>query len=282
MRSHLVSGLILAAAIVAFPAAPASAQVLIWSLPKEDGTWVRFEGTYKQTRNRPDAKLGDEMLEWRSELTISLVGSETAEFTDKDAEGKDRTREVPCRWVEFKSQTKPGGLDIPAGPGDTFVYKVLIPAERVIGDIVDQQGIPATFLPIVKGWRKVGQRDAEEVAEKALAVYPTISLVTYYPNLKAEGDENEQVQIGADAVAARPFKGSRVLRKNTNRSTNAATLWRSDEVPFGLARFQVTLTQEKKDISAGVDEFRQTSLIEVDMSVVATGADARSELGDGQ
>src|SRR5262245_21806858 len=120
MRSHLVSGLVLAAVFVAFPAAPASAQVLIWSLPKEDGTWVRFEGTYKQTRNRPDAKLGDEMLEWRSELTISVVGSETAEFTDKDADGKDRLREVPCRWVEFKSQTKPGGLDIPAGPGDTF------------------------------------------------------------------------------------------------------------------------------------------------------------------
>jgi hypothetical protein len=282
MRAHFFASLILALAIVSLPAAPAAAQVLIWSLPKEDGAWVRFEGTYKQTRNRPDAKLGDEMLEWRSELTISAVGSETAEFTDKDAEGKDRTREVPCRWVEFKSLTKPGGLDVPAGPGDTFVYKVLIPAERVIGDVVDQQGIPATFLPIVKGWRKIGQRDAEEVTEKALAVYPTISLVTYYSNLKAEGDESEQLQIGADAVAARPFKGSRVFRKNTSRSTNAATLWRSDEVPFGLVRFQVTLTQEKKEISASADEFKQTSLVEVDMTVVATGNGARSELGDGQ
>jgi hypothetical protein len=173
-------------------------------------------------------------------------------------------------------------LDVPAGPGDTYIYKVLIPAERVIGDIVDEQGIPATFLPVVKGWRKIGQRDAEEVTEKALAVYPTISLVTYYSNLKAEGEESQQVQVGADAVTARLFKGSRVFQKNTNRSTNAATLWRSDEVPFGLARFQVSVTQEKKELSATADEFKQTSLIEVEMAVVATGNDARSELGDGQ
>jgi len=282
MRGYLFAALTLVAAFAAFPTSPASAQVLIWSVPKEDGAWVRFEGTYKQTRNRPDAKLGDEMLEWRSELTISAVGGETAEFTDKDAEGKDRTREVPCRWVEFKSVTKPNGLDIPAGPGDTYLYKVLIPAERVTGDIVDEQGIPVTYLPIVKGWRKIGQRDAEEVTEKALAVYPTISLVTYYPNLKAEGEESEQVQVGADTVAARLYKGSRVFQKNTNRSTNAATLWRSDDVPFGLARLQVSLTQEKKELAASADEFRQTSLIEVDMAVVATGNDARSELGDGQ
>jgi hypothetical protein len=282
MRGYLFAAVTLAAAFTAFPTPSASAQVLIWSLPREDGAWVRLEGTYKQTRNRPDAKLGDEMLEWRSELTISAVGSETAEFTDKGADGKDRTREVPCRWVEFKSVTKPNGLDIPPGPGDTYIYKVLIPAERVIGDIVDEQGIPVTFLPIVKGWRKIGQRDAEEVTEKALAVYPTISLVTYYANLKAEGNESEQVQAGADTVAARLYKGSRVFQKNTNRSTNAATLWRSDDVPFGLARLQVTLTQEKKDLAASADEFKQTSLVEVDMAVVATGNDARSELADGQ
>ncbi len=280
MRANLIAGLTLAGALTVLPLSPASAQVLIWSLPKEDGTWVRFEGTYKQTRTRTNAAAGDEMLEWQSELTISAVGSDAGEIDGTDEAGKPVKREVPCRWVEFKSITKPSGLDKQPGPGDTFVYKVLIPEEAVIGATVDKEGIPVTFLPIARGWRKVGQRDAEAVTEKALAVYPTISLMTYYPDLKAEGEESEQVQVGGEAVAARLYKGSRLFKSATSRSTNAAALWRSDEVPFGLARFHVSLTLEKKDLAASADEFKRASLIEVDMAAVATGKDARSELGD--
>lgn len=249
------------------PAAPASAQMLIWNLPKEDGVWVRFEGAYKQTRARPNANAGDENLEWRSELTISSVGRETVDGDE-------------CRWVEFKAITKPNGLEQKPGPGDTFVYKVLIPENRVIGKTVDADTIPVTYLPIVKGWRKVGGRDPQPVNEKALAVYPTISLVTYYPNLKPEG-EAEPLQVGGMAVSARLWKGERSFENATSRSTNAASLWLCDEVPFGLARFQVTLTQDKKDLAASADEFKRASLIEVDMAIVATGNDARSELGDG-
>ena len=280
MRPKLIAGLIITGALLALPFPTASAQVLIWSLPKEDGTWVRLEGAYKQTRARANAAAGDEMLEWRSELTISSVGSETAEFSDKDSEAKDRTREVPCRWVEFKSVTRPNGLDKQVGPAETIVYKVLIPEEAVIGATADKDGIPVTFLPIVKGWRKVGQRDAEAVTEKALAVYPTISLVTYYPDLKPAADEAEQVPIGGETVAARLYRGSRVFKNPTSRSTNAAALWRSDDVPFGLARLQLTLTLEKKELAASADEFKQASLIELEMAVVATGTDARSELGE--
>ncbi len=280
MRANLIAALTLAGALAGLPLPTASAQVLIWSLPKEDGTWVRFEGTYKQTRARANAAAGDEMLEWQSELTISAVGSEKGEIEGTDDAGKPVKKEVPCRWVEFKSITKPSGLDKPAGPGDTFVYKVLISEEAVIGETVDKDGIPVTFLPIARGWRKVGQRDAEAVTEKALAVYPTLSLVTYYPNLKPEGDESEQVQIGGEAVAARLYKGSRIFKNTTSRSTNAASLWRSDQVPFGLARFQVSLTLEKKDLAASAEEFKRNSLIEQEMTVVATGNDARSELGD--
>jgi hypothetical protein len=282
MRANLIAGLTLAGALVGLPYSTASAQVLIWSLPKEDGTWVRFEGTYKQTRARANAAAGDEMLEWRSELTISAVGSENGEIDGTDDAGKPVKNEVPCRWIEFKSITKPNGLDKQPGPGDTFVYKVLVSEEAVIGETADKKGIPVTFFPIARGWRKVGQRDAEAVTEKALAVYPTVSLVTYYPNLSAEGDESEQVQIGAEAVTARPFKGSRVLKNPTSRSTNAATLWRSDQVPFGLTRFQVSLTVEKKDLAASADEFKRASLSEQEMTVVATGIDARSEIGDAE
>jgi hypothetical protein len=278
MRARLTAGFTLIAAAFVLPLPTASAQILIWSLPKEDGTWVRFEGTYKQNRTRTN---DNELLEWQSVLTISSVGSEMAEFVVKDDVGKDVGKKVPCRWVEFKSLTKPNGLEKPPGPGDTFVYKVLIPEERVIGESI-REGIPVTYLPIVKGWRKVGQRNPEVVAEKALAVYPTISLVTYYPDLKAEGNEKEELQIAGEAVAAQLYKGTRVMQKTTQRSTNVASLWRSDGVPFGLARFQVALTVENKDLTASADEFKQSSLIEVDMTVVATGTDARSELGDGE
>jgi hypothetical protein len=271
MRAKLNAVLILIVGSLLLPASRASAQILIWSVPKENGAWVRFEGTYRQTRSRPNAAAGDEQLEWRSELTISEVGREKADF--------DGEKDVPCRWVEFKSLTKPNGLEKQPGPGDTFIYKVLIPENRVIGKTVDSDNIPVTYLPIVKGWRKVGLRDPEKVTEKALAVYPTIALVTYYADLAPEGNE-ETLQLGGEQVSARPFKGSRVFQKATSRSTNAASLWLSDAVPFGLARFQVTLTQEQKELAATADEFKRASLTEVEMAVVATGNDARSELGD--
>src|SRR5579864_8593884 len=187
MRASLIGGLALMVASLAVPATPASAQILIWNVPKENGAWVRFEGTYRQTRSRPNATAGDELLEWRSELTISEVGREKVDF--------DGEKDVPCRWVEFKSLTKPNGLEKQPGPGDTFIYKVLIPENRVIGKTVDEQKIPVTFLPIVKGWRKVGGRDAEPVSERALAMPPTVVLATYYPDLKAEGNQGEKLQV---------------------------------------------------------------------------------------
>src|SRR5260370_29473711 len=111
MGARLTGSLALTVASVALPAAPASAQILIWNMPKEQGAWVRFEGTYRQTRSRPNATAGDEQLEWRSELTISDVGREKADFEG----GKN----VPCRWVEFQSLPNPNALEKQPGPGDT-------------------------------------------------------------------------------------------------------------------------------------------------------------------
>jgi hypothetical protein len=272
MRGKLIGLVTLVVAWLGGWAAPASAQMLIWSLPEDEGAWIRFEGTYKQTRARPNSNAGDEVLEWRSELTISSLGRENAALS----EGGE---EVPCRWVEFKTDTKPAGIDKKAGPADQYVYKVLIPEHRVIGKTVDDDAIPVTFLPIVKGFRRVGLRDVEPVTEKALAVYPTVALVTYYPDLKAEGD-GEQLQVGGNSVEAKLFKGNRIVRRNTSRSTNSASLWRSNDVPFGLVRYQVSLTSEQKDVSANDAEFQRTSLVEVDMTAVAVGNDSRSELPD--
>src|SRR5262245_46496972 len=149
MRTKAVGMLL---AVIAWLGAPSlsSAQMLIWNLPNDDGVWVRFEGAYKQTRARPNSNAGDENLEWGRQLTISSVGRETVD-------GR------ACRWVEFKSITKPSGLEQKPGPGDSYIYKVLIPEDHVIGKTVDAETIPVTYLPIVKGWRKVGEREPQPV-----------------------------------------------------------------------------------------------------------------------
>ena len=51
-----------------------SAQGLIWSLPEQEGTWVRYEGEYKQVEFRPGVATGDQVFTWRRNVTIkSLV-----------------------------------------------------------------------------------------------------------------------------------------------------------------------------------------------------------------
>lgn len=266
-------GFMLAALWLGVGGRSAEAQILIWSLPKEDGAWIRFEGTYRQTQARPDSNAGDEQLEWRTELMISSVGKAPAEF---------QGAETPCRWVEFKSVTKANDLEKQPGPGGVYWYKVLIPESRVIGKVADDDGIPVTFLPIVRGYRKVGTRAVEPVSERALAVYPTIAPVTYYPNLKAEGTEPTELQLplANTPVPARVFKGSRVFETNLMRSTNSGVLWLSDAVPFGLAKLQVSVTRDEKSLNAPVDAFRRKSQVEVEISAVAQGTDAKTELPD--
>jgi hypothetical protein len=263
--------IVLAAGFVAMSAGTAQAQILIWSLPKNDKAWVRYEGTHKQSQARPESNAGDEKLEWRSELTISSLGTTRAMF-----EGK----EVPCRWVEFKSITKPEDLEKPPGPGGVKWYKVLIPESRVTGKVEDDEKMPVTFLPIVKGYRKVSGRDVEQVSERVLTVYPTIAFVDYYPDLKQDTSEpaTEQLAVSPSPVPVRVMKGSRVLQNDRSRSTNSATLWLSDAVPFGLAKFRVTTTYEEKGQTAAVSDFRRKSAVEVQLSAVAQGTDAKSEL----
>lgn len=271
MRRSIVMSWALAALWLGLSAGAAQAQVLIWSLPEKDGAWVRFEGTYRQTQARPESNAGDEALAWRSELTISSVGKTKAAF-----EGD----EVPCRWVEFKTITKVDDLEKQPGPGGTYVYKVLIPEKFVIGKPVDDEGLPVTFIPIVKGYRKVSGREVESVSERVLAVYPTIAPVTYYANLEvdASAPKQERLPVAIDAIPVRVMKGSRVLEGSQTRSTNTAVLTLSEAVPFGLARFRVEQSREERGLTRATEQFRRKSLIEVEMTAVKAGTDAKSEL----
>jgi len=167
----------------------ARAQGLILNLPK-DGAWVRFEGTVKQVEFRPEAPEGDISMEWIEHLTIKSVGREEAVHNGK---------KVPCRWVEIKVLTgKPSESGVEPGPVGERIYKVLVPEERVIGEVADAEKIPFSYLDIVKGFRKmggtvtpipVGSRGTEGVFQ----VYPLVGPLMHYDAVEAAGRGDEEI-----------------------------------------------------------------------------------------
>lgn len=247
----------------------ARAQGLIWSLPT-DGAWVRYEGKYHQTEVRPESAEGNLELEWIQHLTIKSVGTETAEFQGK---------QVPCRWIELKSVTgKPSETGINPGPVGARILKVLVPEEAVTGQLVDKDNLPVVFLPVVKGYRKIGDGDVQPMDAKILQVYPFISLVQHYSELKpaAEGTEDPGITLGA--VTAKKLTGTQRLESPSNRTTSEAALWRSDDVPFGLAKWEVSMVRELKDPTEPRNDFQIVSQVKLEMSAHAQGADAQSEI----
>lgn len=275
----------------------ACAQGLIWSLP-EDGTWVEYQGTYTQKKARPNSDDGDLTIKWDQRLRISSVGTETVPLDGK---------ETACRWVEFKFErgrkedwADGGG----AGPFGTRIYKVLIPEDKVQGKIIDDETIPVRFIPVVKGFRKIGGRKAEPIGEKILSIYPMISLLMHYENLKeaspvddatlafwgklAEGDVggNDEEQPIRDwiesypigKITARLFQGRTEILTKTSHTNNVGHMWRSSDVPFGVAKWGVTVVREAKDEFAPETEFKQVSTVIVKLTATEKGTGARSEL----
>lgn len=269
MRRGVAAGLVVLG--VAMAAGPARGQGLVWSLPP-DGTWVRYAGDYVQTDTRADVVPGTpntEMLTWQRQLTISSVGGMQADYDGKT---------VPARWLEFKVVTGPvqNGMIVP-GPGGQRIYKVLVPESAVIGDVRDEAGIPVSYLPVIKGYRKLGEGEAQEITSGVLQVYPLLTLLEHYEDLKKVA-EGQDPGIPLGAVQATEYEGEKVFETRRMRSTNRAKLWRSPDVPFGLAKWTVTLQREVKEPSQPRSEFKETSTITETMAAQATGADAQSEL----
>lgn len=264
---------IAAALAVSLSAATASAQGLLVRLPAEDGVGVRYEGTYKQLVKRPNAVQGDTTIEWRRQLKISSVGKEEAEF-----QGKTQ----PCRWIEFKVQTghaKEGDID--AGPGSVRIYKVLV-AESVIRDTVNEpigegREIYSSYIPIVKGFRKFGDETAQPIDPPVLSIYPAISQLQLYRNLMANGDAAE-LQLPIPNITGTPFKGSLTTESPTRRTTNSAEIFRSESIPFGVAKWTAKTTTEEKPGTAARSEFTLTNEIVEEMSAFELLTGAESEL----
>ena len=243
-----------------------AAQGLILNLP-EDGMSVEYEGIMTQA-NGPDDQAP---LSWICELTIKSVGREDAEF-----EGKVQ----PCRWVEIKTLTgKSGAAGIDPGPVGARLYKILIPESKVIDGSVDAEGIPNDMMPIVKGFRRLGEDAARPITTPAIRFYPTMTLLTSYKNPETIATaDTPEVLIQDENITARRMKGTLVMESQKTRSVNEGEYWVSKDVPFGLARWVVTVTTYEKDSAAPVSEFRPVVVKKVDMKLRRKRDNAESEL----
>lgn len=278
----------------AFGPLPALAGGLVTDLPP-DGTWVRLEGTYKQTETRPDDTEGNlEIPEWVEHVTIKSVGTENATV---DGE------EVPCRWLEFRierGREKNGEID--TGVAGLEIYKVLVPenavgggaaapaevdpafgndapaAEQPAGESAGTKTtpLPASYLKIVKGFRKIGEGEPKPLNETALQLYPLGVMTGYYRNT-TKGDE-ESVEAGADSVKATSYAGELTVERSNSRTQQTSTVWRSPDVPFGIVRWTAKVTRQVKDEQAPRDDFKTVTEVETDVKFVEKGTDAMSEI----
>lgn len=241
----------------------ALAQGVVCQLP-EDGTWVKFEGTYAQTEIRPGTAAGKlEISPWIEHVWIKSVGAEMAEY---------KGEMTPCRWIEIKidrGREKDGKID--TGLTGTEIYKVLIPESAVIADNVDGDGVPVSFLPLVKGFRKLGKAEPKALAEPALQLYPLGILVGYYRELK-QTEESVDPEVGLEDVkTASQWQGQVTSERASSRTIMESTIWKSPKVPFGVARWSAKITREIKDAQEPRDGFKASSEVAIEMKARETG-----------
>ena len=134
-----------------------------------------------------------------------------------------------------------------------------------------------TFLPIVKGYRKVGDRAVEPLKTNVLRFYPMITMLEHYTQWDSVGEPG-MVDIPTGAVTAQAYKGSFDSESTTTRSHNEGTIWRTKEIPFGVAKWTVDVTRETKGGTQPRTDFKMTSRIHVEMSAHEVGQNAETEL----
>lgn len=247
----------------------AQAQGILWSLPP-DGTWVRMEGTLQQTEIRPDAAAGNLVIQWLRHVTIKSVGKEDAEFNGET---------VPCRWIEIKVVTgKESEAGIDPGPVGTRIVKALVPESRITGKTTYGDAVPVAYIPVVKGWRKMGEGPVEPINSNVLNIYPLLSPLMHYRKLDAaEGDEDPMVKL-PDVTSAKKYTGQMTVESQTTRTENTGEFWAAENAPFGLAKWKVKEVRSGKDRAQSRDEFKPLCEVALELSAQATGADAQSEI----
>ena len=239
---------------------------LVWNLPAP-GTEARYEGEITQTLTGRDNQT-TEIARLRR-VTVRSLEAETAEY---------RGEQVPARWLEFVAETgTPGERGLDPGPAGRVVYKILTPESAIAPDLTDERGVPRAFLPVLRGWRQVGDGEPAELGP-AFRAYPAVCLLTEF-----EPDEIlERTDDAADVPAGR-FEGTRFRAKlveesRTARVTHEANWLLSDAAPFGPAEWSATVVRETKDALADRDTFAESSRTVSKMELVEVADDARGEL----
>ena len=260
--------------VVMMAGSGAMAQGLLWRLPQEEGKWIRFEGTYKQTVHRPNNAAGDLNVEWAKHLTMKSLKKEEVEW---------RGMTQPAWWIEIKVVTghvKEGIID--AGPGGLKIYKVLVPQGAIQGKINEEvapgREVYVSYIPIVKGYRKVGDEAAQPIDSGNFDLYPVVSQLRHYRDLESSGDETLQTPLGD--VAGSVWKGTAVSENRTQRISTTAEIGRTDDPKFlfGVARWTATVTTEEKISTAPRSDFQPRVEIAETMSAIETGDGAESEI----
>ena len=262
--------------LAAFPQT-ASAQGLLWNLPA-DGAWVRYEGTYRQVVRRPESTEGDLTLQWQRNLEIKSVGQEEATH-DLDHDGTPVTE--MCRWLEFKIVTANFVEGVPdPGPGATRIYKVLVPESYIDGQIADDEGIYRSYIPVVKGFRKLGDEPAAPLESEVLQIYPNLSLMQHHRDLQTDGAEQSADVPTVGAVTVNVLKGTLEMETGTNRSTNESEAWRSvsGDMPFGIVKWTAKTIIEEKNPTEPRSAFQQSVELTEELTAVQIGTEAESEL----
>ena len=244
---------------------PAEAQGLIWTLPA-DGSWVRYEGTYAYIERKEESAV-ESIEPWTKHLLIQSVGQEMREY---------RGKMVACRWIEIEVTTgrkTEDGLD--PGPLGTRKYRVLAPESAVVGKLHDDDAIPVSMLTIVEGYRKFGDRPVQAIKSNVLQVYPVLSLLQHYEQWTGAAAEPTDPGVKLGPVTATQREASLKIESRRFRSTSKAQLWRSPDVPFGLAKWKVTVLREEKDNVQPRSEFQPVNEIVEAMEVYQVGDNAK-------
>lgn len=241
---------------------------LIWRLP-EDGSAATYRGTYTLLVRRTDTSQQNQELSWTRVLTIRSVGTETAEY---------RGQTQACRWVEFEQTTGlvEGGQVVP-GPGGQVVLKVLVPEALVLPGVADNRGIPVSQLPIVRGWQQVDEGQAVELTSDGVDLSPAVTLLGFPRGLDAGGAGGTMAVAGAN-VTTSDWTGEEVVESATQRATKNVSLTRSDETPFGVVKWAVTVELESKGSTEDRSEFAPASTMTEEMTLVEISSDAVSRL----
>ena len=225
-------------------ASTADAAGLLWKFP-EDGTSATYRGEYKQLVRRTDATQQDVTLSWARTLTVRVVGTEQAEYMGKP---------VAARWLEIEQATGEliGGA-VQAGPGGRTIVKLLVPESALSGATTDEDGVPQSFIPIIKGWRQIDDRPVEELPAKAYDPSPEMTLLGFPNDLQPSGET--PVQIAGQNADGTTWKGERTTESKWKRAVTKTELTRSDAAPFGSVGWTVEVETFEKQSTQGRGEF---------------------------